>query len=142
MSKKCWSEGRAGAGIPVVAFAGVGLVASLPLRSVPVAVISVLVMLAAATVGSGVEIAGDRVRSWLGWGRFRFGRWKRKPADAAWELRRTRESLMNRRGAAGAVGIDTWDLGWHQSDKWCSLHEFTNPQLAEAVRQALLADHI
>lgn len=139
MSRKCWSEGRAGAGIPFVAFAGVGLVASLPLHSVLVAVISALLMLAAATVRSGFEIDGDRARSWLGWGPFRFGRWKRKPANSAWEMHRTRESLMNRRGAAGAVGIDAWDLGWRHSNKWCSVHEFTNPELAEAVSQALRA---
>jgi hypothetical protein len=134
---QCWSEGRAGAGIPVAAFAGVGMFASLPLHSVALALLSVVVLLLAITVESGFEMNGNLARSWWGWGRYRFGRWRKKPADMPWRMRRTRESLMNRRGAAHGVGIDAWDLGWGSDSDWCSVHEFTDPTLAKEVQDAL-----
>lgn len=98
---------------------------------------SVGLVVLAGTVTSGFEVDGERVRSWWGWGGIRMGRWHHKPQSAPWCLHRTRESLMNRRGAARSVGIESWDLGWFAGDEWHSVHEFTDQALAQAVASAL-----
>lgn len=135
--KAVWSEGRSGAGVPIAAFGVVGCVSSLPLHSLPLAIASSGVVVLAATVKSGLEVRGPQVRSFWGWGSLRLGRWHHKPDDVSWHIQRTRESLMNRRGASRGVGIDSWDLGWWAGAKWHSVHEFTDQQLAREVAEAL-----
>lgn len=65
-----WRDARGSLGIPVAIFAGVGLVASLPLHSLWLGCLSAVVIAASIAVQSGfsVDLAQLRVRSWWGWG--------------------------------------------------------------------------
>lgn len=138
--KAVWSEGRSGIGIPIAGFGIVGCVSSLPLHSWVLAIASSGIIALAGTLTSGFEVRGTLVRSFWGWGNLRFGRWQQKPDQVCWQIQRTRESLMNRRGAPKGVGIDSWDLGWYADAKWHSVHEFTDKHLAQEVINALGAN--
>ena len=87
-----------------------------------------------------------RGRSYTGWmvrGQMvAWGKWKSVPANSAVQLERTRESMMNRRGAPRSVKIDSWELQWQDGNgTWHPLHDFTDRHLAQnalaAVRQSL-----
>ena len=87
-----------------------------------------------------------RGRSYTGWvvrGKLvAWGKWKSVPAASAVQLERTRESMMNRRGAPRSVKIDSWELQWQdERGTWHPLHDFTDQHLAQSalatVRQSL-----
>ena len=87
-----------------------------------------------------------RGRSYTGWivrGKpLAWGRWKSVPEAAAVQLERTRESMMNRRGAPRSVKIDSWELQWQdEQGTWHPLHDFTDRLLAQSalatVKQSL-----
>ena len=85
---------------------------------------------------------GRKGRSYTGWvvgGRlWAWGRWKSVPSGAPVRLERTRESMMNRRGAPRAVKIDSWELQWQGADgNWHPLHDFTDRYMAQAAVQAV-----
>ena len=87
-----------------------------------------------------------RGRSYTGWmvrGKLvAWGKWKSVPAASAVQLERTRESMMNRRGAPRSVKIDSLELQWQdERGTWHPLHDFTDRHLAQSalttVRQSL-----
>ena len=87
-----------------------------------------------------------RGRSYTGWilgGKLvAWGQWKAVPVAVAVQLERTRESMLNPRGAPRSVRIDSWELQWEDEQGcWHPLHDFTDRHLAQsaltAVRQSL-----
>ena len=87
-----------------------------------------------------------RGRSYTGWivgaKLLAWGKWRAVPTASAVQLERTRESMMNRRGAPRSVKIDSWELQWQdEQGRWHPLHDFTDRYLAQsalaAVRQSL-----
>ena len=139
-----WCEGRSGIGIPMAIFSGMALVASLPLRSFPLASFAIVGIGLGSRLESGCTLLEDnRLRSWMGWGGLRWGRWYNKPVDAEWGMLATKQSTTNRRGSPNAVGIMSWELGWFLADgEWFGVHEFTKRSLAQNVATFLQIDVI
>lgn len=136
-----WRDARGSLGIPVAIFAGVGLVASLPMHSLWLGCLSAVVIAASIAVQSGfsVDLAQLRVRSWWGWGSLRFGRWLDAPPQRFWAMVVTKQSLMNRRGAPQSVGIESWEFGWWdgKGEEWFGVYEFTDRAKARDAAEKL-----
>ena len=81
------------------------------------------------------ELRGRSYTGWMVRGKLvAWGRWKSVPAASAVQLERTRESMMNRRGAPRSVKIDSWELQWQdEHGTWHPLHDFTDRYLAQSA---------
>lgn len=78
---------------------------------------------------TGLVIAGTIV-AW--------GRWKTVPNASVVQLERTKESMMNSRGAPRSVKIDSWELQWQdEQGRWHSLHDFTDRHQAQSALNAV-----
>lgn len=78
---------------------------------------------------TGLVIAGTIV-AW--------GRWKTVPNASVVQLERTKESMMNSRGAPRSVKIDSWELqSQDEQGRWHSLHDFTDRHQAQSALTAV-----
>ncbi|MDA0912351.1 MAG: hypothetical protein O2818_00105 [Bacteroidetes bacterium] len=69
------------------------------------------------------------------WGKLiRWGSWVHVSSTAAVRLHRTKETMMNRRGAPQGIRIDSWELQ-HQDEQgnWHPLHDFVDRELAKSA---------
>lgn len=68
----------------------------------------------------------------------RWGRWVHVSSTATIRLERTKETMMNRRGAPQGIRIDSWELQ-HQDEygNWQPLHDFVDRTLAKSAYQLI-----
>jgi len=81
-------------------------------------------------------------RTFTGWNwanrNWNWGKREVLPLTAELRLHRTKETMMNRRGAPNAVKIDSWELQWREPQgTWAALHDFTDRHLAQEVLDVL-----
>ena len=148
MHNEHWSEGQSGSCLPqaVACFAltfwiqaNVGVAWS----AVPLAMGLAFMACESGFVWDTEAMRGRSYTGWVVRGKLvAWGRWKSVPAASAVQLERTRESMMNRRGAPRSVKIDSWELQWQdERGTWHPLHDFTDRHLAQSalttVRQSL-----
>jgi hypothetical protein len=81
-------------------------------------------------------------RTFTGWKwanrNWNWGKRQVLPLTAELRLHRTKETMMNRRGAPNAVKIDSWELQWREPQgTWGALHDFTDRHLAQEVLDVL-----
>lgn len=140
-----WSEGRSLSTMPQgLASLILGVILLTQCHGVSWAVGVLLVVLAVAFFLTETGVMWDserrRIRSYTGWKveglTCYWGGWKDVPLRTEWGLMRTRESLMNWRGAAGAIGIDSTELGFEMLDekgenRATAVHDFTDKILAQ-----------
>lgn len=135
-----WSEGQSWSCLPhaVACFAATFYVQAH--SGVAWSILPLLMGLGFMVCESGFVWDADvrKGRSYTGWvvkGRLlAWGRWKTVPTGAPVRLERTRESMMNRRGAPRSVKIDSWELQWQDAQsQWHPLHDFTDRHLAQRV---------
>ena len=93
--------------------------------------------------GGQVDADGRRFRSFKGWhlrGRwFRWGRWRRVQPGDAFAVRHHKQSLMNRRGAPRAAGVEYWDLVCTRGGEERVWHAFASGSAANAAAVQLTA---
>lgn len=93
--------------------------------------------------GGQIDAAGRRFRSFKGWrvgGRwFRWGRWRRVQPGDAFASRHHKQSMMNRRGAPRAAGVEYWDLVCKRKGEEIVWHAFATGKAADAAVVRLTA---
>lgn len=136
-AERIWEDSETMAG-PLMQVFGVGLlIAALPTHLLALGVVGVAMLGTSFFVRTGFGLRDDgAMRSWWGIGPQRRGRWQRPAGEP--EMRYSKTSRMNRRGAPNSVGTESWDLGWEAEDgSWHSVHEFTDRGQAEEVARVL-----
>ena len=93
--------------------------------------------------GGQVDSDGRRFRSFKGWcvgGRWlRWGRWRQVLPGDAFTSRHHKESMMNRRGAPRAAGVEYWDLVCTRKGEEMVWHSFATGNAADAAVVRLMA---
>lgn len=145
MSIKHWDEGVSWSCLPQAVFSFIGSLIWLVVMSgwgwMVLIVAGILFM--ACRSGCSWDAEQRRFRSMTGWkwrGRWlTWSPWRQLPTDAInWGLDHTKHSLMNRRGADRAVGIESWELfSLDANGNRTNYHEFTDRSLAHEVLAAM-----
>lgn len=139
-----WDEGQSWSCLPhaVVGFAGAFALHAQGFTAWSFLPLGIGIAFFMCRSGCRWDPARREFRTWTGWKwgerHWSWGKRQVLPPAAELQLHRTKETMMNRRGAANAVKIDSWELQWRESDgSWVALHDFTDRHLAQEVLEVL-----
>lgn len=140
-----WDDGVQGAGLGLALVPLVGTFVALRYQAYGWMAVAVAAVPWPFLMRSGgqCDAAGRRFRSFRGWrvaGRWvRWGRWRRVEAGDGFAVRHVKHSMMNRRGAPRAAGVEYWDLVCIRGGKETAWHAFSTAGAAQAALVQLTA---
>jgi hypothetical protein len=134
-----WDDGVQGAGLGLALVPLVGTFVALRFQAYGWMAVAVAAVPWPFLMRSGGQVDADRkrFRSFKGWqvrGHWlRWGRWRRVQPGDAFTVRHHKQSLMNRRGAPRAAGVEYWDLVCTRNGEQHVWHAFASGRAADAA---------